>query len=89
MKKLYGFLKTLLYCCVGVFIGTSLYRIWDYKTNAWVYDMQAVPFYMYIVLNAAILAAEAVVILLVMWLLRRKMRREAQTAGKTGEKQKP
>ena len=43
MKKLYGFLRILLWCFIGVFLGSSLYQYLDYKAHPGLYEMQSAP----------------------------------------------
>ena len=33
MKQLYRVLKILLWCVIGVFLGTSIYRCWDFHAR--------------------------------------------------------
>ena len=74
MKRLYYILKVLLGCLVGVFAGSSLYRCWDYAQRPDFYAMQSAPWYLPILVTGVLTAAAAVLLLIVMRMLKRKMK---------------
>lgn len=49
MKRLYGMLKVFLFCCIGVFAGSSLYQYVDYTRRPGLYEWQSAPWYTAIV----------------------------------------
>lgn len=74
MKRLYSILKTLLGCLIGVFAGSSLYRCWDYAKRPDFYAVNSAPWYGQILLSGTVTAVAALTILLVLFLLKRKIK---------------
>ena len=52
MKKLNHFLNIIMGSFFGVFVGHSLYVIWNYNTNPSYYAMQSAPWYISILVNS-------------------------------------
>ncbi len=75
MKKAYTILKTFVWCLIGVFIGRSLYTVWDYKTHPLIYDIQSAPWYLSIEVNAVFTAVLVVIILVIMAILKKKIKK--------------
>ena len=73
MKKLYRILNTFLWCIIGVFLGDSIYRFYDYKTNPGLYELQSAPWYKAIVVQGIFTAVIVMAILIVMLFLKKKM----------------
>ena len=46
MKQLYQTLKIFLGCSVGVFLGSCIFRYYDFKTHPGLYAMQPTPWYL-------------------------------------------
>ena len=44
-NKLNSILNIIMGSVVGVFIGYSVYSVWDYKTHPGLYAMQSAPWY--------------------------------------------
>lgn len=74
MEKVYRILKTAIWCIVGVFIGTSLYTCYEYKTYPELYAMQSAPWYYGILMNAVLTVVVVAGILIVMALLKKRMK---------------
>ena len=74
MKRLYYILKVLLGCLIGVFAGSSLYRCWDYAQRPELYAMDSAPWYGQLLVNGVLTAVAALTILLVLFLLKRKIK---------------
>ncbi len=72
MKKLYSILRIVLWSFIGVFIGSSLYKLYDYKVHPDLYAMQSAPWYLSIGINAIFTIVAACVIIIIMWVIRRK-----------------
>jgi hypothetical protein len=72
MKNLYRILTITLWAFVGTFIGRSLYQCYDYYTHPGLYAMQSAPWYSSIQISAVFTLLVAAVLLLVMWMIRRK-----------------
>lgn len=72
MKKLYNILKIILWSFIGVFIGSSLYKWYDYKVHPDLYAMQSAPWYLSIQISAVFTIVVVIVILIVMWIIRKK-----------------
>lgn len=73
MKAIYHLLKTLLWCFIGVFIGSSLYRYYDYKTHPDFYAIQSAPWYLDIEVRAIFTIVIVVILFIILWVLRKKM----------------
>lgn len=64
-KKLYKWLSCAIGAFVGVFIGHSAYRCWDYHARPELYALSSAPWYASIqVLGAVCAAAVAVCVVL-------------------------
>lgn len=74
MKHLYRILKILLWSVIGVFIGSSLYKWYDYKTHPDLYAMQSAPWYLSIEFSAVLTIIAVIIILLIMWMIKKKCR---------------
>lgn len=72
MKKLYNILKIMLWCFIGVFFGSSFFTWYDYKTHPEIYAAQSAPWYLGIKINAIFTLIVVIVILTVMWIIRKK-----------------
>ena len=68
MKKLYGFLRILLWCFIGVFLGSSLYQYLDYKAHP------GAPWYTAIQIRGLFTIVLVVITLAVMAIIRKKMK---------------
>lgn len=71
MKHLYRILKILLWSVIGVFIGSSLYKWYDYKTHPDLYAMQSAPWYLSIEFSAVLTIIAVIIILLIMWMIKK------------------
>lgn len=68
MKQLYRVLKILLWCVIGVFLGTSIYRCWDFHARP---SLSSAPWYTDILLSGACTAVLVVILLILMYCIRR------------------
>lgn len=73
MKKLYRNLITALWSFVGVFIGSSIYKYYHYRTYLDLYEMQSAPWYSSILIHGIFTVIFIVVILITMWIVRKKI----------------
>lgn len=71
MKQLYRVLKILLWCVIGVFLGTSIYRCWDFHARPSLYALTSAPWYTDIPLSGACTAVLVVILLILMYCIRR------------------
>jgi uncharacterized membrane protein len=74
MKRLYRFLQVILFGFVCAFIGTSLYKWYDYKKYPDLYVMQSAPWYLSIEINAIFTLVIVVVILIIMLVVKKKIK---------------
>ena len=74
MKKLYGILKAALGGFLGVFLGMTTYTCWDYHAHPGLYALQSAPWYLSIQIHAVLTVAACAVLLVGMWIIRRKMK---------------
>ena len=70
-NKLAQILNIAMGSVVGVFIGYSLYSVWDYKTRPGLYAMQSAPWYT----NILVCGAFVVVVLLLGIILKLMIRK--------------
>ena len=81
MKKLYDFLNIAIWSFAGVFLGSSVYTWWDYKTRPGLYAIQPVPWYFSIQTRAVLTAVFIAVFLLLRWMIRRRMKKAERKEG--------
>lgn len=74
MRKIYSVLKIMLWSFIGVFVGSSIYKYYDYTSYPDLYAAQSAPWYLSIEINAIFTAIIVVVILLIMWFVRKKLK---------------
>lgn len=74
MKKLYGILKAALGGFLGVFLGMTTYTCWDYRAHPGLYALQSAPWYLSIQIHAVLTVAACAVLLVGMWIIKRKMK---------------
>lgn len=72
MKKLYSILKIMLWCFVGVFVGSSIYQYYDYKTHSGLYEIQSAPWYLSVLIRGAFTAIIVAVIFIAMRIIKKK-----------------
>lgn len=73
-KKLCQILNIILWSSVGVFIGGSIYKFYDYKTHPDIYAIQSAPWYLGIEIQAVFTAIIVVVIFAIMRIIKKKMK---------------
>lgn len=76
MKKLYNFLNTAIWCCFGIFLGSSAYQWFHYRAHPDLYAIQSAPWYLSIQIRAVSTAIVVSVLLLARWAVRRRMSRQ-------------
>lgn len=74
MKKLNELLKMIMWCFIGVFVGSSIYQYYDYKSYPDLYAMQSAPWYLAIWIRGIFTVIIVVVILAAMWIIRKRMK---------------
>lgn len=74
MKKLYFILKLAMGCIGGTFIGSSIFRYYDYITHPDMYMIQSAPWYLSIQISGIFTAIAFAVILVIMAVIRKKIR---------------
>lgn len=74
MKKLYRILQIAVWCLVGIFIGSSIYRYYDYKTYPERYICQSAPWYLNIEIQGVFTAIIVFAIIVSMWIMKKKMK---------------
>lgn len=71
MQKLYQYLKTTLWCVIGVFAGICIYQTYEYRTSPRLYDLASTPWYLNIQTTGTIVEVIVVILLIAMWIVRR------------------
>lgn len=71
MQKLYQYLKTTLWCVIGVFAGICIYQTYEYRTSPGLYDLASTPWYLNIQTTGTIVEVIVVILLIAMWIVRR------------------
>lgn len=74
MKNLYNILRIVMWSFIGVFIGYSGYKYYDYKKHPDLYAMQSAPWYLSIELYAVFTIIVVAIILIIMWSIRKKIK---------------
>lgn len=74
MKKLYHILKIVLWCFVGVFIGSSIYQYYDYKAHTGLYEIQSAPWYLSIQIRGVVTFIIVAAIFIVMYIIKKKIK---------------
>ena len=77
LKKLNRALNILMGAFVGVFIGYSLYQLWDYKTHPGLYELTSAPWYLGIQLFGGFVLILLGLCLLGKLLIRRRLRKHS------------
>lgn len=80
LKKLNTFLNILMGSFVGVWCGSSLYKLWDYKSRPELYAVQSAPWYLGIQLFGGLVLILLGLCLLGKLLIRRKLRHRKDAA---------
>ncbi|MBR5390990.1 MAG: hypothetical protein IK141_06825 [Clostridia bacterium] len=80
MKKANRILNVVLCAFLGGFIGHALFLLWDRKKNPGFYDMQSAPWYTGLLVSGAFALAGVLLCLLLKFLLRRRMKKNARDA---------
>lgn len=73
MKQLYRILNIVLWCFTGAFIGSTIYRYYDYNTHPDLYAIQSAPWYLSIQIQGIFTIIIVVIILIIMWFLKKKI----------------
>ena len=76
MKKLYQTLKIFLGCMAGVFLGSCIYRYWEFKAHPDLYAMQSAPWYLPLKIQGILTVVLAVIVLAAMWLVRKNINKK-------------
>lgn len=71
MQKLYQYLKTTLWCVIGVFAGICIYQTYEYRTSPRLYDLASTPWYLNIQTTGTIVEVIVVILLIAMWIVKR------------------
>ena len=65
MKKGNHFFRIAAWAFVGAFIGTMIYRIYDYVSHPGLYALQSTPWYSSILVNAGFTAIVVAILLII------------------------
>ena len=60
-------------CSIGVFLGSCVYRYWDFKAHPGFYAMQSAPWYVHLEVQGLCTAALAAILLASMGHIRKNM----------------
>ncbi len=74
MKKLYEFLRILLWCFIGIFLGSSLFQYLDYKAHPDLFEIQSVSWHTTIQIRGLFTIVLVLIPLAVMAVIRKKMK---------------
>lgn len=78
-KKLYTVLKTVFWCVIGAFIGSTLYTCYDYHARPGLYALTSAPWYTSIVMHGILTAIVCAILLAAMVVIKKKSKhRKAQ-----------
>lgn len=73
LKKINNFINILMGSFIGVFIGGSVYKYFDYKNHPDLYAMQSAPWYTSIQITGIALIVVLVICVIIKIIIRRKM----------------
>ena len=73
MERLYKTLKIAFFVFLGIFIGGSLYIVYDYNAHPGLYALRSAPWYLDILINGIFTAVVLIAITVIMLILIRKM----------------
>ena len=73
VKRLYDILRIALGCFVGVYIGLSLYRYFDYQAHPDLYLVQSTPWYTRILVQGLFTVLIVLALAVAMRLVKRKI----------------
>ena len=71
--KLYAALKTALWCVIGVFLGMSLYQIFDCRLWRELYATTSAPWDLSIAISGMFAIAVAAILLICMRIVKKKI----------------
>lgn len=71
-RRVNQILNILMGSIVGVFIGYSLYRYWEYKTHPELYVLYSAPWYTEVLLYGGVAAVILLMIMIVKLIIRKK-----------------
>ena len=71
-NKLNSILSIIMGSVVGVFIGYSVYSVWDYKTHPGLYAMQSAPWYTTLLIYGGFAAAVLILCVILKCVLRKR-----------------
>ena len=74
MRKFLDILNILRWCMIGAFIGTSLYKYYDFCRYPDLYAIQSAPWYLSIEINAIFTVIIFLIITVIRMVLKRKMK---------------
>lgn len=74
MKRLYRILKIAIASFIGVFIGSSIYEYYDYKTHPDLYEAWSAPWYLKIEMRGIATILIVAVICIIMILIKKKIK---------------
>lgn len=72
-KKVYDFLHIAMWAFIGVFLGGSLWRCYEYHARPELFAVQSAPWYLSILLNGLFTAVIVLVLLVLRRLVKRKL----------------
>ena len=77
-QKLYNVLKTVFWCVIGAFIGSTLYTCYDYHARPGLYALASAPWYTSIVLHGILTAIACAVLLVAMVVVKKNLKKDAK-----------
>lgn len=75
MKRLNTVLNTIMAAFVGVFLGHSVYVIWNFKARPELYDMQSAPWYTSILVYGAFTLVVLIICIIIKLIIKHKQNR--------------
>lgn len=82
MKRLNKVLNTIIAAFVGVFLGHSVYVIWNFKTRPELYAMQSAPWYTSILVYGAFTLVVLLICIVIKLIIKHKQKRSESDANK-------
>ncbi len=74
LERLNIILNSVIGSCIGVFIGHSIYRYFDYTNHPDLYEIQSAPWYTSIQIYGLAVALIVFIAIIIKFLIKKKMR---------------
>lgn len=71
MNRCYKMLKIGVWCVISIFVGSSIYKYYDYTKYPDLYAVTSAPWYLSIEIAGLFTAVIVVILLILMWIIKK------------------